>query len=122
MAEEMKKEQETAAETQQREDALKAKYGKIYRVGVILTPDDDTEIAKCYYFRAPSVASYDRYVKTASNNATRSLKTFLMDAVLPESAGALTADLEEYPALSISVGEKLLAMMGLSKETNLKKL
>lgn len=45
-----------------------------------------------------------------------------MDAVLPESAGALTADLEEYPALSISVGEKLLAMMGLSKETNLKKL
>ena len=91
MAEEMKKEQETAAETQQKEDALKAKYGKIY-------------------------------VKTASNNATRSLKTFLMDAVLPESAGALTADLEEYPALSISVGEKLLAMMGLSKETNLKKL
>lgn len=68
------------------------------------------------------MASYDRYVKTASNNATRSLKTFLMDAVLPESAGALTADLEEYPALSISVGEKLLAMMGLSKETNLKKL
>ena len=49
MAEEMKKEQETAAETQQKEDALKAKYGKIYRVGVILTPDDDTEIAKCYY-------------------------------------------------------------------------
>ncbi len=122
MAEEMKKEQETAAETQQKEDALKAKYGKIYRVGVILTPDDDTEIAKCYYFRSPSVASYDRYVKTASNNATRSLKTFLMDAVLPESSGALTADLEEYPALSISVGEKLLAMMGLSKETNLKKL
>ena len=36
MAEEMKKEQETAAETQQKEDALKAKYGKIYRVGVIL--------------------------------------------------------------------------------------
>ena len=68
------------------------------------------------------MASYDRYVKTASNTATRSLKTFLMDAVLPESAGALTADLEEYPALSISVGEKLLAMMGLSKETNLKKL
>lgn len=30
MAEEMKKEQETAAETQQKEDALKAKYGKIY--------------------------------------------------------------------------------------------
>ena len=35
MAEEMKKEQETAAETQQKEDALKAKYGKIYRVGEI---------------------------------------------------------------------------------------
>lgn len=104
------------------EKELKDKYGKVYRVCVTLTPDDDTELEKQYYFCQPSVASYDRYIKTASNNATRSLKNFLFDSVLPESNEMLKADLEEYPALSISVGEKLLAMMGLSKDTNLKKL
>ena len=30
--------------------------------------------------------------------------------------------LEEYPALAISLGEKLLDMLGLSKETQVKKL
>ena len=104
------------------EKELKDNSGKVYRVSVTLTPDDETEVEKQYYFCQPSVASYDRYIKTTSNNATRALKNFLFDAVLPESSEMLKADLEEYPALSISVGEKLLAMMGLSKDTNLKKL
>lgn len=116
------KNQDQAATGQAAEKALKEKYGKVYRVGVILTPDDETELERAYYFKQPTASSYDRYIKTASGNATRALKTFMLDAVLPESEDALEADLEEYPALTISVGEKLLAMMGLSKETNLRKL
>lgn len=107
---------------QKQEDGLKTKYGKIYAVGMTLTPDDDTEIEKVYYFKKPSVASYDRYVKTASNGMTKALKNFMFDAVIEEYRQQLTEDLEEYPALAISVGEKLLAMMGLAKDTNLKKL
>ena len=39
-----------------------------------------------------------------------------------EKIAQLERDLEEYPALALGVGEKLLNMMGLSDLTNLKKL
>lgn len=104
-------------------EALKAKYGgKVYRVGVTIDVDDETTLDKEYYFKKPSTGSYDRYVKTTAQGATKSLKTFLFDNVADESKKALEADLEEYPALSLSIGEKLLGMMGLSKQTNLKML
>lgn len=104
-------------------EALKAKYGgKVYRVGVTIDVDDEATLDKEYYFKKPSTGSYDRYVKTTAQGATKSLKTFLFDNVADESKEALEADLEEYPALSLSIGEKLLGMMGLSKQTNLKML
>ena len=103
-------------------EALKAKYGKVYRVGVTIEVDDETSVDKEYFFKKPSTGSYDRYVKTTAQGATKSLKTFLFDNVTEESRTALEADLEEYPALSLSIGEKLLGMMGLSKQANLKML
>ena len=66
--------------------------------------------------------SYNRYVKTASKDMTGALKTFMFDAVVEESKAKLEEDLEEYPALAISVGEKLLSMMGFTDLSNLKKL
>ena len=39
-----------------------------------------------------------------------------------ESRASLEANLEECPALALSIGEKLLGMLGLSKQTNLKML
>lgn len=102
--------------------ALKAKYGKVYRVGLTLEPDDDTEIEKEYFFKRASAGSYDRYVKTTAQGATKALKTFLLDNVLEESRAALETDLEEYPAMTLSLGEKLLSMLGFSKSANLKML
>lgn len=103
-------------------EALKAKYGKVYRIGMTLSPDDETEIEISYIFKKPSVASYDRYIKTASKGTTKALKTFLFDSVTDESRDQLSKDLEEYPALPLAIGERLLEMMGLAKDVNLKLL
>lgn len=103
-------------------DQLKEKYGKVYQLNLTLTPDDDTELEVSYIFKKPTTASYDRYVKTASNGMTKSLKTFMFDNIIPEHEEKLKADVEEYPALALSAGEKLLSMLGLSKTANLTKL
>lgn len=102
--------------------ALKAKYGKVYEVDIEITPDDETTLTRTYYFKRPATASYDRYVKTTSQGSTKALKTFLLDNVADESTQQLEGDLEEYPALALSLGEKLLGMLGLTKSTNLKML
>ena len=47
---------------------------------------------------------------------------FLFDNVVEESRASLEANLEKFPALALSIGEKLLGMLGLSKQTNLKML
>ena len=54
----------------------------------------------------------------------RSFKTYqkAFDNVVEESRASLEANLEEFPALALSIGEKLLGMLGLSKQTNLKML
>lgn len=62
------------------------------------------------------------YVKTTAQGATKALKVFLFDNVVEESRVSLEANLEEFPALALSIGEKLLGMLGLSKQTNLKML
>ena len=97
--EEIKK--DTAQKSQAEE--LKEKYGKVYRVGATIEVDD-------------------RYVKTTAQGATKALKVFLFDNVVEESWASLEANLEEFPALALSIGEKLLGMLGLSKQTNLKML
>ncbi|ADY54912.1 hypothetical protein Sgly_2957 [Syntrophobotulus glycolicus DSM 8271] len=103
-------------------EELKTKHGKVYQLDLTLTPDDDTEIEVSYIFKKPTTASYDRYVKTAANGMTKALKTFMFDNIIPEHRDRLEADLEEYPALTLSAGEKLLSMLGLSKTANLMKL
>ena len=104
-------------------EALKAKYGdKLRRISVTLEPDDYSEIDLEYIFQRPTAASYDRFIKTAQSGMMRANRAFLADNVIPEQAAALNADMEEYPALAMSLVEKLLAMMGLAKNTNLTKL
>lgn len=113
MGEELKK---TPAEE------YKAKYGKVYRVTATLEPDDSTSINLEFYFKKPLAASYDRYVKTTSQSPTKALRVFILDNVVDELAGVLERELDEYPALALSIGEKLLTMLGLSKDVNLKLL
>ncbi|MFW5435208.1 hypothetical protein [Paenibacillus apiarius] len=103
-------------------ESYKAKYGKVYRIQATIEQDDSTSIDHEYYFRKPQTASYDRYIKTTSQSPTKALRAFVMDNVVDEQATQLEAHLEEYPAFALSIGEKLLTVLGLSKEVNLKRL
>lgn len=104
-------------------EALKAKYGKVYRIGLTVPIDDDETKEFSYYFKRPSVPSYDRYIKTASQvGMTKASKAFMLDAVVDEDKERLTADMEEYPGVALTVGGKLTELLGLTNTANLKKL
>ena len=96
--------------------------GKIYEVATSIQEDDETEKEFDFIFRKPATASYDRYVKTSGTSGTKALKTFVLDNICDEQRGELKSALEEYPAMAISLGDKLLNMLGLSKDTTVKKL
>lgn len=105
---------------------LKKKYSgngeKVYTVNTSVMIDDDTEEEFSFVFKKPKTASYDRYVKMLSNSATKAARTFSMDNIVPEQRDYLTETLDEYPAMSISLADKLLRMLGLADSTSVKKL
>lgn len=109
-------------EAENRITSLKEKYGKIYSIKSELVEDDDNSKEIEYIFVKPKTASYDRYVKTASKGMTKALQAFLFDNVIPEQLEKLEKDIEEYPALTLGIGQKLLAVLGLSDNVNLMKL
>lgn len=105
---------------------LKEQYSnsgeKVYLVTNTVMIDDDTEEEFAYLFRKPKPASYDRYVKLISNSASKASKSFAFDNIIPEQKNQLQEDLEEYPAMAISLADKLLRMLGLADTTSVKKL
>lgn len=104
------------------EEALKAKYGKLYRAGITVPVDDDTSEEYSYLFKRPSVSSYDRYIKTASQiGITKASRVFMMDCVIEENREQLEKDMELNPGIAISIGNKLTEIMGLGT-ANLKML
>ncbi len=107
-------------------EKLKEKYSgngeKVYTVNTNVMIDDDTEEEFSFVFMKPKTASYDRYVKMLSNSATKAARTFSMDNIVPEQRDYLTQTLDEYPAMSISLADKLLRMLGLADSTSVKKL
>ena len=106
------------------EEQLKTKYGgKLYRVGMTVPVDDENEMEYVYRFKRPSVPSYDRYIKSASQSGiTKASKVFMLDAVIDEDRDKLTKDMEENPGIAISIGNKLTEILGLTGTANLKKL
>ena len=100
----------------------KEKDGKIYEITTSIQEDDENETEFDFIFRKPGTPSYDRYVKTSGTSGTKALKTFVLDNICAEQMQQLKDTLEEYPAMAISLGEKLLNMLGLSKDTQVKKL
>lgn len=105
------------------DEELKAKYGKVYRIGMTVFEDDDHETELVYRFKRPSIASYDRYVKTLSQvGASKASKRFMLDSVVEEDEARLTADAETYPGVAIAIGGKLTDILGLTSAVNLKKL
>ena len=105
------------------DEELKAKYGNIYRIGITVSEDDENEKELAYRFKRPSVASYDRYVRTlAQVGASKASKRFMLDAVVEEDEARLTADVENFPGVAIAIGGKLTDILGLTNAVNLKKL
>lgn len=120
---------DTKTEEASREDkmeSLRRKYkeidGKIYEIVTSIQEDDENETEFDFIFRKPGTPSYDRYVKTSGTSGTKALRTFVTDNICDEQRDELKDVLEEYPAMAISLGEKLLNMLGLSKDTTVKKL
>ena len=103
-------------------ELLKESGKEYYEVTMTLQPDDDTEIEKTYFFEKPKTPVYDRYVKTASASASKALKIFCEETVCEEQREELKAAFGEYPAQPLSIGEKLMAMLGLAKVSTVKKL
>lgn len=107
-------------------ESLVKKYSgtdeKIYTVTTTVQVDDDTEEEFSYLFRKPKPASYDRYVKTISNSVTKASKSFAFDNIIEEQRDELKKTVEEYPAITISLADKLLRMLGLADTTSVKKL
>ncbi|MEH2933009.1 hypothetical protein VSQ48_24605, partial [Candidatus Ventrimonas sp. KK005] len=103
-------------------ESLKRKYSgtdeKIYTVTTTVQVDDDTEEEFSYLFRKPKPASYDRYVKTISNSVTKASKSFVFDNIIDEQRDELKKTVEEYPAITISLADKLLRMLGLADTTS----
>jgi hypothetical protein len=99
------------------DEQLKEKYGgKLYR-----PVDDENEMEYVYRFKRPSVPSYDRYIKSASQSGiTKASKVFMLDAVIDEDRDKLTKDMEENPGIAITIGNKLTEI--LTNTANLKKL
>lgn len=104
-------------------EATRQKYGKVYKVGVSVPVDDEAEKELSYHFKRPSIPVYDRFVKTMSKiGISKASKTFILDSVVDEDKERLTADMEEYPGISITIGNKLGELLGLGNDVNLKKL
>lgn len=105
---------------------LRKKYkesdGEVYEVSATIQEDDDTEKELSWLFRRPKMASYDRYVKMAGTSNTKALKTFILDNIIPEQEARMRDTLIKYPAHAISVGNKLLYILGFSQDATVKKL
>ena len=102
----------TAAAAKAEAEQLKEKYKcKVYRVGITIPQDDSEEKEFAYYFKRPAIASYDRYLKSAAQQGiVKASKVFM-----------LIADMEEYPGIAVSVGNRLTEILGLTN-ANLKML
>mgnify|MGYP000257094261 CR=1 FL=1 len=96
--------------------------GKMYIVTTNLSQDDDMDRTMEFLFSEPKAASYDRYVKTASVSSSKAMRTFVLDNICQEQRKDLEMLLNEFPAMGISLGEKLLYMLGLSKTTTVRRL
>lgn len=102
----------------------KEKDGKIYKITTTILEDDseDGEKEFTFIFRKPGTASYERYAKTSATSNVKALKAFVMDNICEEQNRELSEALEEYPAMALNLGERLLNMLGFSKDTQVKKL
>lgn len=115
--------QETKLIDLSKTEELKKKYGEIYEIGTVVDEDDESEGRRLsYYFKKPSVASFNRYLKTAGKNMATSTTTFVLDNIVDEQREAFNGECEKYPGLALGLGQKLLSAIGLGDNVNFRKL
>lgn len=101
------------------EAELKAKYPKVYRVDVEL---EEVEKEFVFYFKKPSTLSFNRVLKTLSKKSLEAMKAFTLECLVDEQRSEYEATIEEYPALPMPTGQKLLGILGVTDNVTLKKL
>lgn len=118
-------EAEATQETKKQDvEELKKKYTgngqKIYTITNTVAVDDDTEEEFTFLFRKPKPASYDRYVKTISNSASKASKTFAFDNIIDEQRDELfQSTLPRGERQQFSPKSSLFSQQKLSKIFNL---
>lgn len=100
----------------------KAEGATGYVVETNLSQDDEMDYSLSFLFKEPKPISYDRYVKTSPSSHSKAMRTFVLDNICDEQRKDLDDKLDKWPALGISLGEKLLYMLGLSRTTSVRKL
>lgn len=105
-------------------EQYKEKYGKVYSVTTTVIDYDndcmDKEIE--FAFKQPKPLDYDRFIKDLSKKPSAAFKNLVISCVVDEQREELVATLEEFPAVSQTLTDQLLKLMGLSDQVNLKKL
>lgn len=109
----------TMVTTEEMEAEIKAKYPKVYRVDADI---DDIEKEFTFYFKKPTPASFNLVIKNMSKRSLAAMKLFTAESIVNEQKQEYEEVIEEYPALAMSVGQKLLGLLGLSDNISLKKL
>ena len=65
---------------------------------------------------------YSEQLRKQRRKLHRRQRTFAFDNIIDEQRDELKDTLEEYPAMAISLADKLLRMLGLADTTSVKKL
>lgn len=105
------------------ETSLKERYGTLYYISQRVDNDDENDGRLIeFYFKTPTQASFNRYLKSAGKNMAVSTTVFVRDNVISEQKDRLEEEFRKYPGLSLSIGQKLLAAIGMGDETNFRKL
>lgn len=104
-------------------EELKKAYSKLYVVSNDITLEDEDEVVTLdLYFKKPKVVSFNRYIKSMSRDSLNATNDFVLDNIVKEQHAGFVEMLEEYPAASMQVVEKLLRMLGFAKSANFTKL
>lgn len=104
-------------------EEVKEKYKEAYEISAVVDEDDETEGRKLtYYFKKPSVASFNRYLKSAGKNMAAATTAFVLDNIVEEQLELFKKECEIYPGLALNFGQKLLSAIGLGDNINFRKL
>lgn len=109
------------AETNLTEQELREKYGKLYTVAIDIEVDDSTTEHREYLFKKPTAVSFDRFVKRVSTSSYKAAEDFVKDSVIDEQMESLETDIDDFPAIVLTINEKLTNMLGLAKDVSVKK-